>query len=178
VRRGRLYGKGTEELPLRRSSAMRRAAASLLALLLALPAGDVGGASSAGTIQGVVRLEAGSCVHQPPGIRHREIGHSEDIEMLEIVLPADVVVAREFKAGAASEVVAADACPADAMILDAGPRAVEDIKLPDGARIITLVRGSQVIMAHHDTVIETDDHVILFLADRRHVEQVERLFQS
>ena len=39
--------------------------------------------------QGVVRLEAGSCVHQPPGIRHREIGHSEDIEMLEIVLPAD-----------------------------------------------------------------------------------------
>ncbi len=37
--------------------------------------------------QGVVRLEAGSCVHQPPGIRHRELGHSEDIEMLEVVLP-------------------------------------------------------------------------------------------
>jgi hypothetical protein len=35
-----------------------------------------------------VRLEAGSCVHQPPGIRHREIGHSEDVEMLEVVLPA------------------------------------------------------------------------------------------
>jgi quercetin dioxygenase-like cupin family protein len=39
--------------------------------------------------QGRVRLEAGSCVHQPPEIRHREIGHSEDIEMLEIVLPGD-----------------------------------------------------------------------------------------
>jgi len=38
--------------------------------------------------QRVVRLEAGSCVHQPPDIRHREIGHSADIEMLEIVLPA------------------------------------------------------------------------------------------
>jgi quercetin dioxygenase-like cupin family protein len=38
--------------------------------------------------QGVVRLEAGSCVHQPPGIRHREIGHSEDVEMLEVVMPA------------------------------------------------------------------------------------------
>jgi quercetin dioxygenase-like cupin family protein len=38
--------------------------------------------------QGIVRLEAGSCVHQPPGIRHRELGHSDDIEMLEIVLPA------------------------------------------------------------------------------------------
>jgi quercetin dioxygenase-like cupin family protein len=39
--------------------------------------------------QGVVRLEAGSCVHQPPGIRHREMGHSEDVELLEVVLPAD-----------------------------------------------------------------------------------------
>ena len=39
--------------------------------------------------QGRVRLEAGSCVHQPPQIRHREVGHSEDVEMLEIVLPAN-----------------------------------------------------------------------------------------
>ena len=38
--------------------------------------------------QGIVRLEAGSCVHQPPAIRHRELGHSDDIEMLEVVLPA------------------------------------------------------------------------------------------
>jgi quercetin dioxygenase-like cupin family protein len=38
---------------------------------------------------GVVRLEAGSCVHQPPRIRHRELGHSDDVEMLEIVMPAD-----------------------------------------------------------------------------------------
>ena len=39
--------------------------------------------------QGRVRLEAGSCVHQPPQIRHREVGHSEDVEMLEIVLQAN-----------------------------------------------------------------------------------------
>jgi quercetin dioxygenase-like cupin family protein len=38
---------------------------------------------------GEVTLTAGSCVHQPPGIRHTELGHSDDIEMLEIVLPAD-----------------------------------------------------------------------------------------
>jgi len=38
---------------------------------------------------GEVRLEAGSCVHQPPGIRHREIEHSADLELIEIVLPAD-----------------------------------------------------------------------------------------
>ena len=38
--------------------------------------------------QGLVRLEAGSCVYQPPSIRHRELGHSDDVEMLEIVMPA------------------------------------------------------------------------------------------
>lgn len=39
--------------------------------------------------QGTVRLEAGSCAYQPPGIRHRELGHSEDVELLEIVMPGD-----------------------------------------------------------------------------------------
>jgi len=39
--------------------------------------------------QGSVRLEAGSCVYQPPGIRHRELGHSADLELLEVVMPAD-----------------------------------------------------------------------------------------
>jgi mannose-6-phosphate isomerase-like protein (cupin superfamily) len=38
---------------------------------------------------GEVLLKAGSCVHQPPGIRHAELGHSRDLELLEIVLPAD-----------------------------------------------------------------------------------------
>lgn len=44
-----------------------------------------------------------------------------------IVLPTDAVVAREFKAGAASETVDVDAVPADAMILDTGPRSVEAV---------------------------------------------------
>ena len=44
-----------------------------------------------------------------------------------IVLPVDAVVAREFKAGAANETVAIDAVPADAMILDVGPKSVEAI---------------------------------------------------
>jgi trk system potassium uptake protein TrkA len=57
-------------------------------------------------------------------------------------------------------------------------RPIEDIRLPEGVKIVTLVRGEQVIMAHHDTVIENGDHVILFLSDKRHVEQVERLFQN
>lgn len=39
--------------------------------------------------QGEVLLEAGTCVHQPPGIRHREIEHSPDLELLEVVLPGE-----------------------------------------------------------------------------------------
>lgn len=38
---------------------------------------------------GEVTLRPGSCVHQPPGIRHREIGHSDDAELIEITLPAE-----------------------------------------------------------------------------------------
>ena len=45
----------------------------------------------------------------------------------EIVLPVDAVVAREFKAGAASETVAVDAVPEDAMILDVGPASVANV---------------------------------------------------
>ena len=56
-------------------------------------------------------------------------------------------------------------------------RKIEDIELPKGAAIVTLVREGQVIIAHHDTVIETDDHVILFLTDRRKIENLEKLFQ-
>lgn len=44
-----------------------------------------------------------------------------------ILLPSDVVVARAFKPHAENETVPADACPADAMILDAGPETVARI---------------------------------------------------
>ena len=55
---------------------------------------------------------------------------------------------------------------------------LEQIKLPQGASIVAIVRGERVIMAHHDTTIEAEDHVIIFLADRRHIDAVSRLFQS
>jgi quercetin dioxygenase-like cupin family protein len=38
---------------------------------------------------GEVTAEAGSCVHQPPGIRHAELDHSDDLELIEITLPGD-----------------------------------------------------------------------------------------
>ena len=44
-----------------------------------------------------------------------------------IVLPVDGVIAREFKAGADNETVAIDAIPADAMVLDVGPKSIEEI---------------------------------------------------
>ncbi|WP_425101183.1 phosphoglycerate kinase [Tropicibacter sp. S64] len=58
----------------------------------------------------------------------REILEKAQAAGCEILLPTDVVVAREFKAGAENETVAANACPEDAMILDAGPESVEAIK--------------------------------------------------
>ncbi|MGL4280100.1 MAG: phosphoglycerate kinase [Albidovulum sp.] len=57
----------------------------------------------------------------------REILQKAEAAGCKIHLPTDVVIAREFREGAASETVAADACPADAMILDAGPKSVAAI---------------------------------------------------
>ncbi len=66
-------------------------------------------------------------------------------------------------------------------------RRIDQIPLPPGAQIGALVRGigeegkhsegAQVIVPHHDTVIQTDDHVIVFLPGKRMVREVEKLFQ-
>lgn len=58
----------------------------------------------------------------------REITAKANACGCEILLPTDVVIAREFKEGAASEVVGTDQVPADAMILDAGPQTVARIE--------------------------------------------------
>jgi trk system potassium uptake protein TrkA len=76
---------------------------------------------------------------------------------------------------------AAEAMEAVAPSRPGGPvvgHRVEEIPLPEGASIGAIVRGEDVIMAHHDTVVEPNDHVILFLTDRRHVAAVGRLFQA
>lgn len=56
-------------------------------------------------------------------------------------------------------------------------RQVEEINLPTGATIGAIVRGDDVIIAHHDTRIMDGDHVILFLTDKKQIAEVERLFQ-
>ncbi|WP_283638003.1 phosphoglycerate kinase [Marinovum algicola] len=67
----------------------------------------------------------------------REIMAKAQAAGCNILLPLDVVVAREFKAGAENETVAADACPADAMILDAGPETVKKVaEVLEGAKTL------------------------------------------
>ncbi|MGE0031810.1 MAG: Trk system potassium transporter TrkA [Steroidobacteraceae bacterium] len=96
--------------------------------------------------------------------------------LLEHVRRGDVVRVHSLRRGAAEAMEAiVHADTRDSTI--AGHR-IEEIDLPEGTTIGAIVRGEQVLMAHHDTVIEAEDHVILFLTDRRHVEEVGRLFQA
>jgi trk system potassium uptake protein len=57
-------------------------------------------------------------------------------------------------------------------------RSIGDITLPEGTTLGAVVRGEEVIIAHHDTTVQPDDHLILFLTDRRHINTVEKLFQG
>lgn len=56
-------------------------------------------------------------------------------------------------------------------------RKMEDIDLPRGASVGAIVRGDEVVIAHHDTVIQAEDHVIVFVTDKRTLPKVEKLFQ-
>ena len=57
-------------------------------------------------------------------------------------------------------------------------RRIDEVPLPRGAAINAIVRGEEVLQAHHDTVVQAEDHLILFVADRRQIDQVERLFRT
>jgi trk system potassium uptake protein TrkA len=57
-------------------------------------------------------------------------------------------------------------------------RALEELELPSAATIGGIVRGEKLIIAHHDVIVEPDDHVILFLMDKRQLPQVEALFRA
>ena len=55
-------------------------------------------------------------------------------------------------------------------------RRLDEISLPEGVTIGAIVRGDEVIIAHSHIVVESDDHVILFLIDRKKISAVEKLF--
>lgn len=56
-------------------------------------------------------------------------------------------------------------------------RRIDEIDLPQGATIGAIVRNGVVIMGHHDRLIEPDDHVILFVLNKKIIRKVEKLFQ-
>ena len=87
----------------------------------------------------------------------------------------DVVVVHSLRRGAAEAIEAV--AHGDNRTSKVVGRAIEDVKLPKGTTIGAIVRGEDVIIAHHDTIIEAEDHVILFLMDKNRIAEVERLFQ-
>jgi trk system potassium uptake protein TrkA len=102
--------------------------------------------------------------------QHATIG-----SLLKHVRRGDVVVVHSLRRGAA-EAIEAIAHGDEGSSKVVG-RPIEAIHLPKGANIGAIVRGAEVIIAHHDTVIEPEDHVILFLQDKLKVAEVEKLFQ-
>jgi trk system potassium uptake protein TrkA len=95
--------------------------------------------------------------------------------LLTHVRRGDVVMVHSLRRGAAEAIEAV--AHGDRGSSRVVGQAIEDIKLPKGTTIAAIVRGEEVLIAHHDLVIETDDHVILFLADKSCIQEVERLFQ-
>jgi trk system potassium uptake protein TrkA len=95
--------------------------------------------------------------------------------LLTHVRRGDVVMVHSLRRGAAEAIEAV--AHGDHKNSRVVGRSIDEIKLPRGATIGAVVRGEEVIIAHHDTVIKTDDHVILFLSDKKCIQEVERLFQ-
>jgi trk system potassium uptake protein TrkA len=95
--------------------------------------------------------------------------------LLAHVRKGDVAVVHALRRGAAEAIEAiAHGDKNSSRVVD---RAIEDIQLPQSTTIGAIIREEKVIIAHHDTIIESEDHVILLVADKKKVPEVERLFQ-
>ena len=95
--------------------------------------------------------------------------------LLAQVRRGDVVAVHSLRRGAAEAMEAI--AHGDRKTSKVVGRRIDELKLPAHTRVASLVRGDEVIMVHHDTVIEAEDHVILFVADKSRISDVERLFQ-
>ncbi len=100
-------------------------------------------------------------------------------QLLAHVRRGDVVSVHSLRRGAAEALEAI--AHGDAKSSKVVGRRIEEIDLPPGATIGAIVRTSggrsQVIMAHHDTQIHAEDHVIVFVTNKRTIPKVEKLFQ-
>jgi len=65
----------------------------------------------------------------------------------------------------------------DSMTSKVVGKALGQLKLPRGTSIGAIVRNNEVLIAHDTTVVETDDHVILFLVNKKYISDIEKLFQ-
>lgn len=95
--------------------------------------------------------------------------------LLAHVRRGDVVKVHSLRRGAAEAIEAI--AHGDKTTSKVVGRAIGELKLPTGTTIGAIVRGDDVIIAHHDTVIESEDHVILFLIHKKYISDVEKLFQ-
>jgi len=95
--------------------------------------------------------------------------------LLAHVRRGDVVAVHSLRKGAAEAIEAV--AHGDKATSKVVGRAIEDIDLPHGSTIGAVVRGNEVIVAHHDTVIEANDHLIIFVIDKKKIPAVEKLFQ-
>ncbi len=95
--------------------------------------------------------------------------------MLAHIRRGDVVAVHALRRGSAEAIEAI--AHGDHTCSKVVGRRIDELKLPRGTSIGAIVRGEEVLIAHHDTVVESEDHVILFLTDKRDIRQVEKLFQ-
>ena len=95
--------------------------------------------------------------------------------LLTHVRRGDTIAVHSLRRGAAEaiEIIA----HGDATSSSVVGRRIEEISLPSGTRVGALLRNQEVIIPHHDTVIEAEDHVILFVIDKKYIRDVEKLFQ-
>jgi trk system potassium uptake protein TrkA len=110
-------------------------------------------------------------------------------ELLAYVRRGDVEAVHSLRRGAAEAMEAI--VRGDRKTSRMAGRRIDEIGLPKGAQVGAIVRGlhgtdgraarddsrSEVIIAHHDTVVEPGDHVIVFVHGKRMVREVEKLFQ-
>jgi trk system potassium uptake protein TrkA len=96
-------------------------------------------------------------------------------ELLRHVRRGDIVAAHQLRRGAAEAIEAV--AHGDRKSSKVVGRRIDEINLPKGSIIGALVRGDDVLMGHHDTVVETDDHVIVFVTNSQLISKVEQLFQ-
>ena len=94
--------------------------------------------------------------------------------MLQLVRRGSIHAAHSLRRGAAEAIEAV--AHGDARSSRVVGRDICDVDLPAGATIGAIVRGSEVLIAHDHIKIEHEDHVILFLTDKRKIGEIERLF--